>query len=554
MEEQVLKENTNELIKIEKPRAHYQGVLFSVSILIFIFSIWMIYLWATIINYPIYPLMFICGVLPLLLSISFFRTCLRWGTLMIYDDRLEMHSILKLKIRKIYFRDIVRSDEYERYIKYKGGDNHLIFTLFSNDSTSISVRSDFYSSFYILKILFKKEQEKTIENRPTRFRFILWGFNLLLGISLLLTSFYNFQTKQNIHPSELIELKGIIANHLQITESSYIKSVFIKLDMYPDNSFLLETPLVSIITNNNLLQDIKSGDSITIKVDKNEYHQKIVKDIPLSFSEKLNYNSPLQIYTIQTRDKSYLSLNEYNDSVISYKTKMMYLWLVIGVIIIYINLKKKPKNVLVENKDYTPPYEHGKIRRRQASFLDIPAIKKLFRESITHINNQDYTPEQISAWIKRGENDDMWRSRIINQYFIVVACDSELFGFASITYEGHIDFMFVHHLYQHRGFGSLLFESLENFAYYFSLNTLTVDASITAKPFFQKKGFYVLKEQQVDIGEILTNYRMVRQLQVNQFLLRATPSPVPQHNAHHPLPPKQFLRHNRLLLHKEKDL
>ena len=132
-----------------------------------------------------------------------------------------------------------------------------------------------------------------------------------------------------------------------------------------------------------------------------------MKDIPLSFSEKLNYNSPLQIYTIQTRDKSYLSLNEYNDSVISYKTKMMYLWLVIGVIIIYINLKKKPKNVLVENKDYTPPYEHGKIRRRQASFLDIPAIKKLFRESITHINNQDYTPEQISAWIKRGENDDM---------------------------------------------------------------------------------------------------------------------------------------------------
>ena len=126
------------------------------------------------------------------------------------------------------------------------------------------------------------------------------------------------------------------------------------------------------------------------------------------------------------------------------------MWLVIGVIIIYINLKKKPKNVLVENKDYTPPYEHGKIRRRQASFLDLPAIKKLFRESITHINNQDYTPEQISAWIKRGENDDMWRSRIINQYFIVVACDSELFGFASITDEGHIDFMFVHHLYQHR--------------------------------------------------------------------------------------------------------
>lgn len=100
MEEQVLNCETNKLLKTDKPRGHYQGALLSASILIFIFSILMIYCWATVYEYPLFILIFISGVLPLLLSISLFGSCLRWGTLTLYENRIEMHSIFKLKIKR----------------------------------------------------------------------------------------------------------------------------------------------------------------------------------------------------------------------------------------------------------------------------------------------------------------------------------------------------------------------------------------------------------------------------------------------------------------------
>jgi len=41
------------------------------------------------------------------------------------------------------------------------------------------------------------------------------------------------------------------------------------------------------------------------------------------------------------------------------------------------------------------------------------------------------------------------------------------------------------------------------------INELTADVSITAKPFFEKKGYEVLKKQSVERkGVLLTNYRM----------------------------------------------
>lgn len=553
MEEQVLNSETDKLLKIDKPRGHYQGALLSASILIFIFSILMIYCWATVYEYPLFILIFISGVLPLLLSISLFGSCLRWGTLTLYENRIEMHSIFKLKIKKIYFKDVVKSDEYERHIRYKGGDNHLIFTFFSNNGTSISIRSDLYDSYYHLRTLYRNKHKKHIENRPTILRFLLWRSGLLLGISSLLVSFYDYQTKRDISQNELIVINGTVSDSLKIYEakSSWYNqsSLSICLEDYTDNSFGLNSPHTFIVKDNNLLQDIKIGDSITLGIEKNEYHRKILKDTPISLIEKLNYSNAVSIYTIQAKDKTYLSLNDYNDKMSSYKKRFMYFWLIAGIVTIYINLKKKPKTVLVENK-YYDPHQEGRIRIRQASFNDISAIKKLFRETITHINSKDYTPEQISAWIKRGEDDDMWRSRIITQYFIVVVSESELLGFASITHDGHIDFMFVHHLHQHKGIAAFLFEPLENFSNYCSLSTITVDSSITAKSFFQKMGFYVQKEQSVDIGEILINYRMIRHLHTN-LSYRSIPSPEPQHSAHHPLPQIQYHLHNLHLLHKE---
>ena len=46
-----------------------------------------------------------------------------------------------------------------------------------------------------------------------------------------------------------------------------------------------------------------------------------------------------------------------------------------------------------------------------------------------------------------------------------------------------------------------------------NVNQLSADVSITAKPFFEAKGFKVLKQQAVPIKEqILTNFKMIKNL------------------------------------------
>ena len=63
-----------------------------------------------------------------------------------------------------------------------------------------------------------------------------------------------------------------------------------------------------------------------------------------------------------------------------------------------------------------------------------------------------------------------------------------------------------HKDHQRRGAASALCRELENAA---SFVRITTHASITARPFFEKRGYRVLKEQQAERdGVLLTNYLM----------------------------------------------
>lgn len=75
--------------------------------------------------------------------------------------------------------------------------------------------------------------------------------------------------------------------------------------------------------------------------------------------------------------------------------------------------------------------------------------------------------------------------------------------------DGHIDCFYCHKDYQRRGVGSQLYQAIEAKALELPVNRLFVEVSITAKPFFQRMGFAIVKEQTVDRrGETFTNFAM----------------------------------------------
>ena len=80
---------------------------------------------------------------------------------------------------------------------------------------------------------------------------------------------------------------------------------------------------------------------------------------------------------------------------------------------------------------------------------------------------------------------------------------------ADLAPGGYFNRLYIHRDFQRMGIASELCLALENRARMQGIKELTVHASITARPFFEKRGYKLLREQRVIRRETeLTNYVM----------------------------------------------
>lgn len=143
------------------------------------------------------------------------------------------------------------------------------------------------------------------------------------------------------------------------------------------------------------------------------------------------------------------------------------------------------------------------IRKYQPS--DCKEITELFYNTVHIINAKDYTKEQLDVWATRKVDLKKWNESL-QEHFTVVAIDNEIIiGFGDIDKTGYLDRLFVHHNYQKKGIATAICNQLEKAVQ----SDITTYASITAKPFFEKRGYIIIKEQQVKRqGIFLTNFYM----------------------------------------------
>lgn len=139
---------------------------------------------------------------------------------------------------------------------------------------------------------------------------------------------------------------------------------------------------------------------------------------------------------------------------------------------------------------------------------DAGAILALFRDTIRRVNCADYTPAQVEAWAQPDMTVDAWAGRLREATWIVEA-DGQLVAFAELEPDGYIDCFYCHADWQGAGIGSRLMRHLEQEARKAGAQSLFADVSVTARPFFERRGFVAERTQQVRLGgEQLTNYRM----------------------------------------------
>jgi putative acetyltransferase len=126
---------------------------------------------------------------------------------------------------------------------------------------------------------------------------------------------------------------------------------------------------------------------------------------------------------------------------------------------------------------------------------DLPAIARLYHDTVHAVNARDYTPEQIAAWAPRVEPEAFWRRRFATRLAFVAAIDGAVAGFCELEPPDHVDCFYVHHAWQRRGVGAALMRRLLEEAAALGAERLRADVSVTARAFFERQGFAVARER-----------------------------------------------------------
>ena len=136
---------------------------------------------------------------------------------------------------------------------------------------------------------------------------------------------------------------------------------------------------------------------------------------------------------------------------------------------------------------------------------DCPQLADLFYHTVHTVNAKDYTEEQVNAWATGQVDLEAWDRSFREHYTVVAEENGLLVGFGDIDQTGYLDRLYVHKDFQGRGIATTLCNRLEQAA----AGSIVTHASLTARPFFEKRGYTVLREQQVErLGVWLTNYVM----------------------------------------------
>jgi putative acetyltransferase len=144
---------------------------------------------------------------------------------------------------------------------------------------------------------------------------------------------------------------------------------------------------------------------------------------------------------------------------------------------------------------------------------DLAGMIALFRETVRRINGRDYSPQQVMAWAPDEIDARKWSNRFDNKVVWVADLDGALVGFVDVARDGLIDMLYVHADHQGAGIASRLLRTVEASARGRGLLRLFTEASITARPFFEHRGFRVIASQRVmRWAQEFVNYRMDKQL------------------------------------------
>lgn len=151
---------------------------------------------------------------------------------------------------------------------------------------------------------------------------------------------------------------------------------------------------------------------------------------------------------------------------------------------------------------------------RALTEADIPEIQELFRNTVLNVNIRDYTEEEVNDWASCMEDENVVKELLdANCFIAAIDGNSKIIGFSSMNEEGYMHSMFVHKDWQGRGVATQLLSEVENKAREYGVSVITSDVSLTARTFFERNGYEVIRIQRQRANRLeMANFLMKKAL------------------------------------------
>ena len=155
--------------------------------------------------------------------------------------------------------------------------------------------------------------------------------------------------------------------------------------------------------------------------------------------------------------------------------------------------------------------ENFKIRRATAN--DAPELVDLFKTTVRKVNSQDYTSEQIMAWVPDDYPIEKMVRGIESSIVIVSSDSTGLTGMGSLCGCSLFHMLYIRHDRIRQGLGRRLMKEVETVSKMKGADCIYAKVSITGRPAFLASGYEEIRKQTIEInGQYLVNYKMYKPL------------------------------------------
>jgi putative acetyltransferase len=156
---------------------------------------------------------------------------------------------------------------------------------------------------------------------------------------------------------------------------------------------------------------------------------------------------------------------------------------------------------------------HPKLALRPFLPEDAPLLAEIFRAAIAELTAGDYSEAQQEAWASVAEDVDAFGKDLAGQLTLIATMEGSPIGFAALEGKDKIGMLYVHPAVAGQGVGAMLVDALEKLAGGRGVAKLKVDASDSARGFFEKRGYVAQQRNTVTVaGEWLANTTLQKQL------------------------------------------